>query len=189
VLKDEVEKEVIQSPDISVRKIASALNISKSSLYNHWDLGISPKRFLLNQRLMMALKLIGRDKKIGEIADELKFCDHIYFSNWFKRHCGISPKKFQLRYGSDFRHGRYDKICQELKNLAFLEFPQSGREAFSFQSTRDSLSQFNREMSFTNGVSSRPNLPSSRAGGEGRGDKKDPRFFKNGKNPKRKEVI
>ncbi len=32
---------------------------------------------------------------IGEIAQNLQFKDQFYFSNFFKRHCGISPKNFR----------------------------------------------------------------------------------------------
>jgi AraC-like DNA-binding protein len=134
LFKNDLANGVKEAPDLSVRQAAAALNISKSSLYNHWYSNLTPKRFLLSKRLFMALKLIARDKKIGEIAQELKFCDHIYFCLWFKRYCGISPKQFQLKYGSDFRNGRYDKICKELEEIGKVlngqVIPQSGRETF-----------------------------------------------------------
>ena len=138
MFKNDLANGIKEAPDLSVRQAAEALNISTSNLYSHWHSNITPKKFLLSKRLFMALKLIARDKKkIGEIAQELKFCDHIYFCLWFKRYCGISPKKFQLRYGADFRQGRYDKICDKLKNLVLVDVPQSGRETLSLSDGDD----------------------------------------------------
>lgn len=138
MFKNDLANGIKEAPDLSVRQAAEVLNISKSSLYNHWYSKLTPKRFLLSKRLFMALKLIARDqKKIGEIAQELKFCDHIYFCLWFKRYCGISPKQFQLKYGSDFRQGRYDKICDKLNNLVLVDVPQSGREMLSLSDERN----------------------------------------------------
>ena len=134
MFKDDLANGIKEAPDLSVRQAAEALKISTSSFYNHWHSNLTPKKFLLSKRLFMALKLVCQDKKIGEIAQELKFCDHIYFCLWFKRYCGISPKQFQLKYGSDFRNGRYNKICQELEEMGKVLngeiIPQSGRETF-----------------------------------------------------------
>jgi AraC-like DNA-binding protein len=115
--KNFLANEIKQHPDISVKRAAKGLNVSLSTFYAHWGSNLTPKKFLICKRLFMALKLLAKDKRICEVADELKFCDHIYFSQWFKRFCGISPKQFQLKYCSDFRSGNFKKICQELKEL------------------------------------------------------------------------
>lgn len=102
--------------DITIRKIAKDNDFSVSNFYNKWRSNLSPKKFLTQIRLARAFKLLSSNhRKIREIADELKFCDHFYFCKWFKKLTGISPKKFQLKYGSSFRRGLYQKI--KLKNF------------------------------------------------------------------------
>jgi AraC-like DNA-binding protein len=179
-IRNSLETEIKQAPDISVKKVARGMNMSLSSLYNHWQSHLSPKQYLLSKRLSMALKLLARDKKICEVANELKFCDHIYFWRWFKQHSGISPKRFQLKYGSDFRNGNYDKICQELKGLAILEIPQSGREMFPQQPNRETFSQSNREMFSQTNQETFPRLNDG-------GDTRDPGFLVNNGKKSKKE--
>ncbi len=105
-----------KKPDITIKKIIKDNNFSISNFYNKWQFNFSPKKFLVLLRLAKALKLLSSNhKKVREIAEELKFCDHFYFSKWFKKLTGITPKRFQIRYGFYFRKGLYQKI--KLKNF------------------------------------------------------------------------
>ncbi|MEO0088820.1 MAG: helix-turn-helix transcriptional regulator [candidate division WOR-3 bacterium] len=102
--------------DITIKRAAKNNNFSVSNFYNKWQLNLSPKKFLTTIRLGKALKLLSCDhKKVRDIADELKFCDHFYFCKWFKKLTGITPKRFQIKYGLYFRKGLYQKI--KLKNF------------------------------------------------------------------------
>ncbi|MEO0130328.1 MAG: AraC family transcriptional regulator [candidate division WOR-3 bacterium] len=105
-----------KKPDITIKKVVNDNNLSMSDFYNKWQFNLSPKKFLIFFRLAKALKLLSCDhKKVRDVADELKFCDHFYFCKWFKKLTGITPKRFQIKYALYFRKGLYQKI--KLKNF------------------------------------------------------------------------
>lgn len=102
--------------DISLKKITKDLGIPLRNLYKEWHFKTPPKKFLLSLRLASSLNLLSDNhRKIRDIAEELKFCDPIYFCRWFKKLTGITPKKFQLKYGESFSKGKLNKI--KLKNI------------------------------------------------------------------------
>ncbi|MCS7249909.1 MAG: helix-turn-helix transcriptional regulator [candidate division WOR-3 bacterium] len=97
--------------DVTIKKVAKDYNFSVSNFYNKWRLNLSPKKFLTILRLVKALKFLSSNhKKIKDIVDDLKFCDHFYFCKWFKKLTGITPKRFQMKYSLYFRQGLYQKI-------------------------------------------------------------------------------
>lgn len=97
--------------DISLKKIVNSLGFSVNDIYKEWTLNISPKKFLSLLRLIVAFELLSQShRKIRDIAEELKFCDHIYFCRWFKKWTGIPPKRFQLKYSKYFKQGKLEKI-------------------------------------------------------------------------------
>lgn len=107
--------------DISLKKIVNSLGLSLRDIYKEWHFNMSPKKFLLLLRLVVAVNLLSDShRKIKDIADELKFCDHIYFCRWFKRLTGITPKKFQLKYGEYFNKGKLDRIKLKNINIDFI---------------------------------------------------------------------
>jgi AraC-like DNA-binding protein len=114
-ITDYMEQGIDEQPDLSVKKAAKNMNVSASFIYDHWTSDLTPKQFLAKKRLLMALKLLALGKRINQIAQELKFCDQVYFSKWFKNLCGIPPKQFQLKYGYDYKNGNYEKIDSNLK--------------------------------------------------------------------------
>lgn len=60
--------------------------------------GISPKQFLNRCVLRRAYTLLLTDPmKICEIARKLQFNNEFYFSRFFKKHTGMSPKEFRLK--------------------------------------------------------------------------------------------
>lgn len=60
--------------------------------------GISPKQFLNRCVLRRAYTLLLTDHmKICEIARKLKFNNEFYFSRFFKKHTGMSPKEFRRK--------------------------------------------------------------------------------------------
>lgn len=55
--------------------------------------GISPKQFLTKCILHRAYTMLASgDMKVNEVAKELKFNNEFYFSRFFKKHTGFSPK-------------------------------------------------------------------------------------------------
>ncbi len=105
-----------KKPDITIKRIAKDRKIPLPTFYAKWDGKYSPKKFLTILRLTKALKLLSfNHSKIKDISWELRFCDHFYFCKWFKKLTGISPKRFQLKYGYYFRTAQYSKI--KLKNF------------------------------------------------------------------------
>jgi len=62
------------------------------------DLGITPKTFLVNALLRKATTLLQLpDAGVRTTAEKLRFSSEYYFSTFFKKHFGISPRTFQLQ--------------------------------------------------------------------------------------------
>ncbi len=63
------------------------------------DTGISPGKFLNRLVADHAMTMLsGTRKSIKEIASELAFCDEFYFSRFFRRESGVSPRDFRKRF-------------------------------------------------------------------------------------------
>lgn len=61
--------------------------------------GISPKQFLNRCILHRAYLMLSADElKIHEIAEKLDFNNEFYFSRFFKKHTGLSPRFFRSKY-------------------------------------------------------------------------------------------
>ncbi|MNZ77935.1 HTH-type transcriptional activator Btr [compost metagenome] len=77
---------------------ANQLNVSIKSLSNtcrkHFRKGISA---LISEKLLLKAKweLLHTDKPVKQVADSLGFKDEYYFSRFFKKHIGLSPKLFR----------------------------------------------------------------------------------------------
>ena len=60
--------------------------------------GISPKKFLTRMLISRACRaLSGVPRPFRELAAELGFANEFYFSSFFRKHMGISPKEYRLR--------------------------------------------------------------------------------------------
>jgi transcriptional regulator GlxA family with amidase domain len=60
--------------------------------------GISPKKFLSQMILSRACRaLSGMPRPFREVAAELGFANEFYFSSFFRKHTGLSPKEYRLR--------------------------------------------------------------------------------------------
>lgn len=59
-------------------------------------IGISPKQYLNNALLNRAIQMILKDDLLSkEIASELEFSNEFYFSRFFKKNMGFSPRVFK----------------------------------------------------------------------------------------------
>lgn len=89
---------------LSIGKLASNMNISKSTLCRKIKLftGLSPCRFIQNIRIRNAGKLLSKKNyRISEVAYKVGFSDPKYFCRCFKIKFGVTPSEYQnlLRYG------------------------------------------------------------------------------------------
>lgn len=64
-----------------------------------------PTLWFINESLLneARLKLLFTEKTISEIAYELNFTTPNYFSRFFKKQTGLTPKEFKEKYKNDFR--------------------------------------------------------------------------------------
>ena len=63
------------------------------------DTGISPGKFLNRIVAAHAMTMLSGDRRsIKEIAAALEFCNEFYFSRFFRRESGMSPREFRKRF-------------------------------------------------------------------------------------------
>lgn len=82
----------------SISRYASALGISANHLNSLCRrLGGKSALQMINERLSLEAKrsLIYTEMTINQVSDSLGFSEPAYFSRFFKRSCGVSPKKFR----------------------------------------------------------------------------------------------
>lgn len=83
--------------NISLASLSEKLNISVSYLktlfYKH--LGISPKKYYSQLRLIESTKLLDNGFSPAEIAEKMNFSSVSHFSVFFKENMGITPSKYK----------------------------------------------------------------------------------------------
>jgi LacI family transcriptional regulator len=78
-----------------VAQLCAALGVEPRTLHRRFveELGRSPSREILRQRLAKARKLLGdTDMTLAEIAAQCGLCHASYLSNLFRRETGLSPR-------------------------------------------------------------------------------------------------
>lgn len=96
----------IKDPDLSVSRLASAMNMSPSNLFRRVReaLGMSPNVLVNEMRLSKAKELLdGNEKEISEIVFYVGFNSHSYFSKCFKVRYGMSPTEYLNGKNEDIR--------------------------------------------------------------------------------------
>ena len=86
---------------VSIRQLADRLNVSESTLSKRFrrETGTSIGDYRRNLVLARARQLLASGKQsIGEIAEEMGFCDQFYFSRYFKENQGETPSAYRSRY-------------------------------------------------------------------------------------------
>ena len=97
-------REVIEtSPDanVTLSQLTKEFNVSKQHLIRIFkrEYGITPHEYILNHRIALAQSLLKRTSlTMQEISNQLNFCDAAYFSEFFRKHVGISPLDFRKKY-------------------------------------------------------------------------------------------
>jgi AraC-like DNA-binding protein len=83
---------------ISLKNISDVVSMSGPHVIRIFKkaLGKTPYDYLLDKRMEYAeLLLANSNIQIKEIASRLKFADEYYFSNFFKKKTGVSPRQFR----------------------------------------------------------------------------------------------
>ena len=96
----EIIEENFYNVDFDVNNFASAINMSKSTLYRKLKTitGLSPVEFMRNIRLKSACqKLKDRSISVSEVAYSVGFSDPKYFAKCFKNEFNISPSDYQKK--------------------------------------------------------------------------------------------
>ncbi len=91
------------SARLSVRQVAERLYLSERALTKAFrrELGQTPGRYIDEMLFMEACRrLLLTDRPIGEISEQLGFCDQFYFSRRFRVRSGKSPSAYR-REGAD----------------------------------------------------------------------------------------
>ncbi|WP_407483202.1 helix-turn-helix domain-containing protein [Elizabethkingia meningoseptica] len=82
---------------LTIDQIADMTYLSKSNFFKMFkqEFGISPNRFILNERIKKAKELLAKDESIKEVAFQTGFSDTNYFTRVFRQYEGTTPKIFQ----------------------------------------------------------------------------------------------
>lgn len=92
----------IDNPNFNIDQLASALNISRSSLFTKIKeiTGETPKDFIVKLKLKKSIELLRNDQNesISNIAFSVGFSDPSYFIKLFKAHYGITPGQYRNNY-------------------------------------------------------------------------------------------
>ena len=83
---------------MTVRSLAQALNMSESTLTKRFraEVGVPLGGYIDDMLLQRARQLLlGTDLTIGQIAEQLCFCDQFYFSRYFRQRQGLTPSEYR----------------------------------------------------------------------------------------------
>lgn len=83
---------------VTINQLAAQMNMSVSSLSRSFklDTGITIKEYIKKQILQSAKEvLLLEDLSIKQVAYQLGFNDEFYFSRFFKKETGLSPKDYK----------------------------------------------------------------------------------------------
>ncbi|TLS54293.1 AraC family transcriptional regulator [Paenibacillus antri] len=93
--------ERLVSSDGSISQIAEALNVSRSQCTKIFTkiYGIPPRQYVTQLKLSKAKELlVGTNRTVEDIANELGFHSASHFSRQFRRGTGMSPNQFRPRH-------------------------------------------------------------------------------------------
>lgn len=88
---------------LTVGQLAARAQLSPRQLHRKFRavFGLSVREFLVKTRIQAASDaLLHSDQSIAQIAGELGFCDQSAFTQSFRKHMGLTPRRFRLRYAN-----------------------------------------------------------------------------------------
>ena len=100
----QVKRAIDHAPNycITLEEIAQTLYCSKSHAIKvfHDAYGIPPYEYILQQKTQLAMLLLQNSSlSVGQIANQLGFCDSHYFSGFFKSRVGVPPRQYRRQPG------------------------------------------------------------------------------------------
>ncbi len=96
-----------QKASSPVRELAKSLNVSESTLAKRFrkETGMSIGDYRQQLAMSRARQLLALGKlSVGEIAEELGYCDQFYFCRYFKERQGMTPSAYKQRYAKVYVH-------------------------------------------------------------------------------------
>lgn len=81
-----------------IDKLAAKYGFSRRNFLRYWDkfFHCTPGEYLSKLKLLEAKRMLKETNlPLSEIAQQLGFCDNGYFCRFFRRHTGLTPRKFQ----------------------------------------------------------------------------------------------
>ena len=90
-----------QHQRLTVEQLAARAKVSPRQLHRKFRdvFGLSVREFLVKTRVQAASDaLLHSDRPIAQIAAEFGFCDQSAFTQLFRKHMGLTPRRFRLRY-------------------------------------------------------------------------------------------
>jgi len=87
----------LSDPELLIDNIARELGFSRTAFYRKIKglTDVSPIDFLTSYRLKRAAeKIMENEQSLIDIAEQTGFSSYSYFSKSFKKHFGVSPKKY-----------------------------------------------------------------------------------------------
>jgi len=91
--------------NLTISAIADRLGLDRAyfSTVFKSKTGISPGQYLLRHRMSVAADLIvNHNKSISTVANSVGYNDLFNFSRMFKRHFGVSPRRYMQEYKNSF---------------------------------------------------------------------------------------
>ena len=85
---------------VTVEELAALHGVTRECFSRNFTriTGISPKKLLTQMIISRACRaLAGVPRPFREVAAELGFANEFYFSSFFRKHMGVSPKEYRLR--------------------------------------------------------------------------------------------
>jgi len=86
---------------LTVEELAERAGLSPRQLHRKFRevFGLSVQEFLVKTRIQAASdRLLHSDESIAQIAVDFGFCDQSAFTQLFRKHLGLTPRRFRLRY-------------------------------------------------------------------------------------------
>jgi len=87
--------------DLSTAVLCRAMRISKTKLYQDWNLcyGRSINEHIRYLRVERAKKMLAEtDMSVTDVSSAVGFSDYNYFCRVFKKDAGISARKYRLEH-------------------------------------------------------------------------------------------
>ena len=88
---------------LTVEELADRAGLSPRQLHRKFRevFGLSVQEFLVKTRVQAASDtLLHTDLPISRIAADFGFCDQSAFTQLFRKHMGLTPRRFRLQYGA-----------------------------------------------------------------------------------------